>query len=577
MSKRYRFFVVLLVLVISGVFLYPTYKWYFMIPLDKKEIASGSKEQIRTYAISKAAKELENIRELVRKDPDTAVPGEYDFLVATAKKEYKLAKKELPKTWTVSELLKHFRTEEKTFTELESHYRKELLDLKESSKGILQLGLDLSGGMSVLLQADMESLGERLGRAPTADEKRDAVDRAMEILNNRIDKFGVTEPSIRRQGDDSIFIEIPGAADPERVNAFLMGKGRLNFHIVDDEATARLLQYINENRGRALRPDNNQPFDPDVLPPGIVSREFVQKDEYGIDRVIRYIAIREEAGLDGNHIVNAQVGNDPITGRPIINFTLDKEGSDIFFKLTSANTEKTMAIVLDDRVKAGAVIQEPIPSGQVRMTGFDRQEASDLALVLRTAALPVELSIDNQQAVGASLGEDSIRQGLKAITLGFILVVAFMIVYYKGAGFIADIALLMNLFLMVAVLSAFNLTLTMTSIAGLILTVGMAVDANVIIFERIKEEYRLGKTAEASVNAGFKKAFWTIMDANVTTFIAAIFLSQLGTGPIQGFAYTLAVGIVCSMFTALFVSRLLFDFSLGLSAGKRLSISWRVK
>ncbi len=152
-----------------------------------------------------------------------------------------------------------------------------------------------------------------------------------------------------------------------------------------------------------------------------------------------------------------------------------------------------------------------------------------------------------------------------------------MIVYYKGAGFIADIALLMNLFLMVAVLSAFNLTLTMTSIAGLILTVGMAVDANVIIFERIKEEYRLGKTAEASVNAGFKKAFWTIMDANVTTFIAAIFLSQLGTGPIQGFAYTLAVGIVCSMFTALFVSRLLFDFSLGLSAGKRLSISWRVK
>ena len=236
-----------------------------------------------------------------------------------------------------------------------------------------------------------------------------------------------------------------------------------------------------------------------------------------------------------------------------------------------------MAIVLDDRVKAGAVIQEPIPSGQVRMTGFDRQEASDLALVLRTAALPVELSIDNQQAVGASLGEDSIRQGLKAITLGFILVVAFMIVYYKGAGFIADIALLMNLFLMVAVLSAFNLTLTMTSIAGLILTVGMAVDANVIIFERIKEEYRLGKTAEASVNAGFKKAFWTIMDANVTTFIAAIFLSQLGTGPIQGFAYTLAVGIVCSMFTALFVSRLLFDFSLGLSAGKRLSISWRVK
>lgn len=577
MSKRYRFFVVLLVLVLSGVFLFPTWNWYFNADREKKDIASGSKEQIRTYSMSKAANELEAIKELARKDQNTIVPQKYKFLIDRAEKNYKLAKIDVPKQWTVSELLKSFKTEDNTYNELESHYRTEILKMKEDSKDILQLGLDLSGGMSVLLQADMDSLAEKLGHTPTAEEKRSAIDRAMEILNNRIDKFGVTEPSIRRQGDDSIFIEVPGAADPERVNAFLMGKGRLNFHIVDDEATTRLLQYIDENRARALRPDNNQPFDPNVLPPGTVSREFVQKDEYGIDRVSRYIAIREEAGLDGTHIINAQVGNDPITGKPIINFTLDKEGSDIFFKLTSANTEKTMAIVLDDRVKAGAVIQEPIPSGQVRMTGFEMQEASDLALVLRTAALPVELQIDNQQAVGASLGEDAIKEGLNAITLGFLLVVVFMLVYYKGAGLIANIALLMNLFLMVSVLSAFNLTLTMTSIAGLILTVGMAVDANVIIYERIKEEYRLGKSAEASVNAGFKKAFWTIMDANITTFIAAIFLSQLSTGPIQGFAYTLAVGIVCSMFTALFVSRLIFDFSLGLSSKKRLSISWRDK
>ncbi len=431
--------------------------------------------------------------------------------------------------------------------------------------------------MSVLLRADMESLEERLGHAPTADEKSAAIDRAMEILNNRIDKFGVTEPQMRRQGDDSIFIDVPGAADPERVNSFLMGKGKLNFHIVDDEATNIVLKYIAENPGKALRPDNLQPVDDTILPPGVVVREFVQKDNYGIDRVARYIAVREEIGLDGSHIVNAQVGSDPITGKPVINFTLDREGSDIFFKLTSANTDKTMAIVLDDRVKAGARISEPIPSGQVRMTGFEKQEATDLALVLRTAALPVDLMIENQQSVGASLGEDSIALGIRAITLGFLLVIVFMLIYYQGAGLIADIALIMNLFLIVAVLSAFNLTLTMTSIAGLILTVGMAVDANVIIFERIKEEYRLGKSPSASVNAGFKKAFWTIMDANITTFIAAIFLSQLSTGPIQGFAYTLAVGIVCSMFTALFVSRLLFDFSLSTFGGKRLSISWRIK
>ena len=577
MSKRYRFFLSLLVLVIAGIFLFPTYKWYFQIPEDKKEIATGSKEQIRTYAMNKAAKELEAIKELVKKDPAGKVPADYDFLVKTAEKNYKLSRKKIPSEWTIGELLKSFRNEQTFYNELESHYRNVVMDMKTSSEGILQLGLDLSGGMSVLLRADMDSLAERLGHEPTADEKSAAIDRAMEILNNRIDKFGVTEPQIRRQGDDSIFIDVPGAADPERVNSFLMGKGKLNFHIVDDEATAVLREYLTKNPGKALRPDNLQPVDSTVLPPGVAVREFVQKDNYGIDRVQRYIAIREEIGLDGSHIVNAQVGSDPITGKPVINFTLDREGADIFFKLTSANTDKTMAIVLDDRVKAGATIQEPIPSGQVRMTGFEKQEATDLALVLRTAALPVDLMIDNQQSVGASLGEDSIALGIRAITLGFILVIAFMLIYYLGAGLIADIALIMNLFLIVAVLSAFNLTLTMTSIAGLILTVGMAVDANVIIFERIKEEYRLGKSPSASVNAGFKKAFWTIMDANITTFIAAIFLSQLSTGPIQGFAYTLAVGIVCSMFTALFVSRLLFDFSLTTLGGKRLSISWRIK
>ena len=236
-----------------------------------------------------------------------------------------------------------------------------------------------------------------------------------------------------------------------------------------------------------------------------------------------------------------------------------------------------MAIVLDDRARAGARIQEAIPSGQVRMTGFSRDEASALAIVLRTAALPVDLIIESQQAVGASLGEDSIKLGIHAIILGFILVVVFMLIYYKGAGFIADIALVLNLILMLAILSAFNMTLTMTSIAGLILSVGMAIDANVIIYERIKEELRLGKTVDASVNTGYKKAFWTIMDSNLTTLIAAVFLSQLGSGPVQGFAYILAVGIVCSMFTALFVSRLIFDFKLSYLSKRHISISWRIK
>jgi preprotein translocase subunit SecD len=191
--------------------------------------------------------------------------------------------------------------------------------------------------------------------------------------------------------------------------------------------------------------------------------------------------------------------------------------------------------------------------------------------------MPVDLVVESYQSIGATLGEDAIRAGVRAIILGFALVMVFMASYYKGAGFIADLALILNLFFIVSILSVFNLTLTLTSIAGIILTVGMAVDANVIIFERIKEEYRLGKSPRSAISTGFKKAFWTIMDANITTFIAAIFLSQLGSGPIKGFAVTLAVGIISSIFTALFVSRLIFEFFAEVLKRDRLSISWRIK
>ena len=573
MSKRLRFFLVLVVLGICGAFLYPTFQWYFSVPEDAKERASGSKQQIRDYAQRKAAEDLETLKELAREDEDAPVPQEYEFLLKEAQENYSLAEKEPPDSWTVSNVLGSFKNQEEVFSSLEDHYRTEVLALKERGTEILQLGLDLSGGMSVLLEADMDSLEERLGREPTQQDAEQAVDRAMEIINNRIDKFGVTEPQIRRQGDTQIYIEVPGAADPERVRSFLMGKGSLNFHIVDDEGSAQLQTYLQNNPGVLAKDEIPRP---DFLEAGTVIRGFYSKDEYGIDQLERYIVIQEDVGLDGSHIQDAQVGSDPITGRPVINFTLDNEGGDIFFQLTSSNVNKTLAIVLDDKVKAGAGISMAIRES-VRMTGFERQEAQDLALVLRTAALPVDLVISNLQSIGASLGEDSIRIGLRAISLGFILVIVFMIAYYQLSGFIADLALVLNLFIIVGVLSAFNLTLTLTSIAGIILTVGMAVDANVIIFERIKEEYRLGKSPQASVKAGFKKAFWTIMDANITTFIAAIFLSQLGSGPIQGFAYTLAVGIVSSMFTALFLSRLVFDFFVEVLNVKKLSISWRTK
>ncbi len=572
MSKRARLLVVLAVIIVFGVFLYPTVRWYFLTTDADKELAASSREQIRIYSQNLAEEELEELKILAA--TGDAVPSEFSYLIDTAKENYKLERKPIPKTWTVIEVFQSFGSEIAVFDQLEAHHRDFALNLKERSTNILQLGLDLSGGMSILLQADMESLGERYGHTPTNEERAQALTRAMEILNSRIDQFGLTEPQIRRQGENQIYIEIPGAADPDVVYRFLRGKGSLNFHIVDDEASAFLEEHMKNNPA-ALAIDL-QPKDPNLLEAGRVVRGFYTKDQYGVDQLIRYRVIQEEIGLGGEHIQNATVGSDSITGRPVINFTLDREGGELFYQLTSANVKKTLAIVLDDKVKAGATIGEAIRES-VRMSGFDRQEATDLALVLRTGALPIDLLVDNQQEVGASLGEDSIRRGLNAIAVGGLLVIVFMVAYYRRGGLIADFALILNLFIVLAILSAFRLTLTLTSIAALILTVGMAVDANVIIFERIKEERRLGKTPGASAKSGFRKAFWTVTDANITTFIAAIFLSQLAKGPIQGFAYTLAVGIVTSMFTALFVSRLVFDFMTERLHVKRLGLSWRSK
>lgn len=258
-----------------------------------------------------------------------------------------------------------------------------------------------------------------------------------------------------------------------------------------------------------------------------------------------------------------------------MHFTLDSEGADIFADFTTENKDRYLAIVSDDKIKSYAKINEPIPNGQVAISGFGLDEANNLKKILQTAWLNVPLSVESQQVVGASLGETAIKEGFLALVFGLISVIIFMFLYYRGAGVNAVVAQVLNMFLLISILSAFNLTLTLPSIAGMILTIGMAVDANVIIFERIKEELRLGKNRAAAVHAGFDRAFWAIMDSNITTFIAAIFLSQLGTGAIQGFAVSLAIGVISSVFTALFVSRLIFDFGTDVLNSEKITISWR--
>jgi len=575
MSKRGRLIVVLLVLAVGGYFLFPTVSWYYFTQQETRELATGSKEQIKEYARGRAAQDVRELISLVNTNPTAEVPADFSYLKTISRDNYKAAGRTVPGTWTAAALMNGFASESALFSAVEAYYRTNLLDDKDKSEKALQLGLDLSGGMSILLEADVEAFEEKLGRSVSDAEVAQAVQENLEILNNRIDQFGLTEPEIRLQGTSQILVEIPGAADPERVNSFLQGRGSLAFHIVDSDLTDEVAAYYEQNPSEKYNNDGSF-RQPDFLPPGRVVAGRYETDVYGMDEEVGISVLHEEVGLDGIYIMEAITSTNQITGRPTVNFQLDAEGGELFYKLTSTNVDKLMAVVMDGKVKAQATITEAIRNS-VQIEGFSAEEASDLAIVLKTAALPITLDVANQQAVGASLGEDSVRQGINAIVVGFALVILFMIIYYRRAGLIADLALILNLIIITAILSAFNLTLTLTSIAGIILTVGMAVDANVIIYERIKEEYVLGKSAEASVKAGFKKAFWTIMDANITTFIAALVLAQLGTGGVRGFANTLATGIVTSMFTALFVSRLVFDFFVQKVKISKLRISWGIK
>ncbi|MDC7231569.1 MAG: protein translocase subunit SecD [Sphaerochaetaceae bacterium] len=573
MKKRSRLVVVLVVVLLCGFFLYPTIAWYGFVSQDTKELATGSNVQIKEYSRGQASRDLRSLKELVAEDPQATLPSEFSYLKDYAKENYKAMKRSVPRNWTLEALFAGFYNEQDMFDSAESYYRTSSLDLKALGNKALQLGLDLEGGMSILLEADVASYEDKIGKTASSGEISEAIRQDIEILEKRIDQFGVSEPVIRLQGDDQILIEIPGAADPERVNSFLRGKGSLVFKIVDTTLTAELNAFYAENPSEVYT-DTGALKQPDFLPAGKIATGYYVSDEYGIDELQSYVVVEDEIGLDGIHLESATTATDGITGRPVVNFQLDSLGGDIFYKLTSTHVGDTMAVVMDGKVKAMATINEGIRSN-VQISGFDAEEAADLAIVLRTAALPIELIVSSQQAVGATLGEDAVSAGLKAIAVGLALVIILMFAYYHVSGLVANLALLLNLFFMISVLSAFNFTLTLTSVAGLILTLGMAVDTNVIIFERIKEERRLGKSDVAAIKAGFDKAFWTVMDANITTIIAALVLSQLGSSAVKGFANTLAIGIVSSVFTALFISHLIFDATVAQREGKKLHISWR--
>lgn len=360
--------------------------------------------------------------------------------------------------------------------------------------------------------------------------RRFAIDQSLETIRNRVDQFGVAEPSIQRQGDTEIVVQLPGVQDPQRAKELIGRTAVLEFKLV----------------AQGAGPTTEKVTAADPLP-GTPSDYTLEKKVLMTGSAVADARVRPGTQLEG----------------PYVELVLSDRGAREFEALTGENVGRNLAIVLDGKVFSAPVIREKIGGGRASITGnFDIKEARDLAIVLRAGALPAPIKIIEERTVGPSLGRDSIRQGVMSLAVGGALVVLFMIYYYRGAGLLADVALVLNIIFMLAVLAAFGATLTLPGIAGIVLTMGMAVDANVLINERVREELRVGKTPRAALETGYDRAWAAIRDSNITTLISGLILFQFGSGPVKGFAVTLCIGIVTTVFTAVFATRVYYDWQL---------------
>jgi protein-export membrane protein SecD len=399
------------------------------------------------------------------------------------------------------------------------------------TRGKINLGLDLQGGMHLKLEVDTTGLPANITPA-------EARERALEILRNRIDALGVAEPIIQKEGEKWMVIQLPGIKDPERAVSIIGQTALLEFKLAEETRSLTDMMDADGNTVASKVPPELQ-----ILP----SKEGEP------------MLLQSKQLMTGASLVDAKVEMDGY-GRPIVAFKLNPDSGKRFAAITGANINRRLAIILDSRVYSAPVIKSRIGGGSGIIEGqFTLQEAKDLALVLRAGALPAPVNIINKYVVGPTLGRDSIQNGRLSFIIGISLVVLFMVVYYRTSGMVADISLALNFLFLMAALVALHATLTMPGIAGVILTIGMAVDANVLIYERIREELRQGKTVRAAIDAGYNKALSSIIDANVTTLITAAVLFQFGTGPIKGYAVTLTIGLVISMFTSIVVTKLIFD------------------
>ncbi|HTY08596.1 MAG TPA: protein translocase subunit SecD [Candidatus Edwardsbacteria bacterium] len=467
----------------------------------------------------------------------------------------------------------------------------------------IHLGLDLKGGMHMVLEINHKGLAKSLDKDPTElkdKELSDATDRALEIIRNRVDQYGVAEPSIQKQGNDRIVVQLPGV-DRERARGLIGTTAMLEFKLVQDEkVTQEVVDKID--KVLAAKSDKKQldstltgdkPFsglltsvgrslavleaDKDLVEKTLKNPEVVavvpadyefawgeKVDREGFRGYNLYL-LKKDAEITGAALADARmsVGTKDNPGGLNVEFTLVRKAANIFSRVTAANIKRQLAIVLDGAVVSAPEIRDRIPSGRgvIEMgSGGTPDEARDLAIILRAGALPAPVDIIEERSVGPSLGQDSINSGIRATLIGGILTVLFMVIYYSLSGLIASIGLAFNILMLLAIMAAFRFTLTLPGLAGIALTAGMAVDANVLIFERVREELRLGKTIRASIDAGYDRAFTTILDSHVTTMAIAIVLWIFGTGTVKGFAVTLFWGLLLSMFTSLVITHLIFDW-----------------
>ena len=488
----------------------------------------------------------------------------------------------------------------RTTEKLASISAEKLADLRKKA---IHLGLDLQGGMHLVLEVDRSKMN--------AAEAKDAVDRAMEILRQRIDQFGVAEPLIQKEGEDRIVIQLPGLTERARALDLIGKTALLEFKLVrtGEETKAvfdRLDAYLATHASTADTALRRNALTAHVL--SLDFAAFVRSEDLpavqqllatpGLDSIIpgdselrwgtpdaasqgvtgRYLyVLKRDPEMKGGSIAtaNAQIGLESTNpGAWGVSMKMTPSGRIDFARITGANVGRNLAIVLDGVVSSAPTIRDRIPTGDASITGgsFNIETARDLAIVLRAGALPAPVHVIEERSVGPSLGSDSIQEGVLAAMIGTVMVCVFMLVYYQLSGLVAIVAMVLNIFYLLAGLAGLGATLTLPGIAGIVLTVGMSVDANVLVFERIREELRSQKSVRQSVQLGYDRAFRTILDAHVTTIISSVFLFQFGTGPIKGFAITLIIGLIANLFTNVFMTRMVFDFMLSRGKAETLSI-----